>query len=221
MNYFVYAMYAGDYIKIGITKNIESRVRQVQTGTPMVIDLVRYVGVDNRLSALKKEKEFHNLFKLHNTNGEWFGQAEVIKYRKFIDYFENGELIKRGISHKDRGILILDRMYKILLSKKTINSKIEKLSGLLVEVSKIDSYYFLHKNKKEIKNKLEKHLSIILGFDTVSKYKKSVYNESKKQYIKKNTPPKHKLVSREKIKETINKNPLLEGINVERIINEY
>lgn len=69
---FVYFMHTDNYVKIGITNNVSSRVKQVQTGCPIMIFVVKFLEVKNRDEALSIEKYLHKSFKCLNTYGEWF-----------------------------------------------------------------------------------------------------------------------------------------------------
>jgi len=55
------------YIKIGRSKNVEKRLKQLQTGSGVKL---RLVHVFKEMGY--KEKELHNELRMYRTNGEWF-----------------------------------------------------------------------------------------------------------------------------------------------------
>ena len=63
----LYIISDGTYKKIGITKNPEKRIIELQTGNPNKLKFIRIVP------ALRKdEKYFHKKYKHKKVNGEWF-----------------------------------------------------------------------------------------------------------------------------------------------------
>ena len=67
----VYFMSTADHMKIGISKNLDSRIKQVQTGCPIQLRRVEYVVVENRDVALSLEKMLHNELRDLNTFDKW------------------------------------------------------------------------------------------------------------------------------------------------------
>lgn len=61
------------YIKIGITKNIQNRMRGYATHNPRQMVLLCYLEVPAGL-----EKIVHDLLKGHNVGGEWFSPAPEV-----------------------------------------------------------------------------------------------------------------------------------------------
>lgn len=62
----------GEYVKIGITEDIEKRLSGIQTGNPKKIKLIHYIEGN-------KEYEYHRKFKKYRANGEWFIFNKEIK----------------------------------------------------------------------------------------------------------------------------------------------
>lgn len=58
----VYFIHTQHHVKIGISKNIQSRIKQVQTGCPTEIRKVEYIVAENREQSLTIEKLLHNEF---------------------------------------------------------------------------------------------------------------------------------------------------------------
>lgn len=56
-------------VKIGISKNIERRIGQLQTGSPHKLKLMGYIEANN---DKKLEKTLHKKYSNHRGIGEWF-----------------------------------------------------------------------------------------------------------------------------------------------------
>ena len=69
---YVYAVTDGDAVKIGIAKNIDSRIKGMQTGNYRDITLLKgwFVG-EERVARLAERNVHESLARLH-LNGEWF-----------------------------------------------------------------------------------------------------------------------------------------------------
>jgi hypothetical protein len=76
-----------NYYKIGITKNIERRLKQIQTGTPDKIYLVEKYESD---FSSKIEKALHNYFIYCHRNNEWF-ELTLEDELKFLDLCKSME----------------------------------------------------------------------------------------------------------------------------------
>jgi len=65
----VYFLGFDDYVKIGITQNLERRVRMLQTGNPHALTVMATMP-----GGAKKEAELHERFKTKKSGllGEWF-----------------------------------------------------------------------------------------------------------------------------------------------------
>ena len=55
--------------KIGQTSNIQDRMRNLQTGSPTKLEIVKFIQTDD---ALTIERKLHNTFKETRIRGEWF-----------------------------------------------------------------------------------------------------------------------------------------------------
>lgn len=64
------------FVKIGYTKNIHKRLSQLQTSSPVKLEVLHLIDGDVSL-----EKELHKMFKNYRANGEWFNyNSEIIEY---------------------------------------------------------------------------------------------------------------------------------------------
>lgn len=73
-----YIMRAADYVKVGVTNDVASRVSGVQVGCPHPIEDVYFT---QHVAYDLIEREMHKRLEQHNTSGEWF------EYR-FVDAIE-------------------------------------------------------------------------------------------------------------------------------------
>jgi hypothetical protein len=80
---FIYLIRCSEnsYYKIGITKNIERRLKQIQTSSP---DKVYLVEKYESNYATTIEKALHNFFKAYHRNNEWFELSLTEEY-KFLE----------------------------------------------------------------------------------------------------------------------------------------
>ena len=73
-------MQAGDFIKVGITKNsVIHRAKQIQTGCPIPISEIEFIEFSTKAEALLAEKLVHTEHAFYNSHGEWF-----VKFDKYI-----------------------------------------------------------------------------------------------------------------------------------------
>jgi hypothetical protein len=70
-----------NFYKIGISKNVERRLKQIQTSSPNKIYLIHKYQSQY---ASKIEKAMHNFFKVYHRNNEWF-ELSLSEEMKFID----------------------------------------------------------------------------------------------------------------------------------------
>jgi DNA-binding XRE family transcriptional regulator len=67
------------FVKIGFTKNINKRLAQLQTSSPVKLEVLHLIEGNVSL-----EKELHQKFKEFRTSGEWFNyDSSILEY--FID----------------------------------------------------------------------------------------------------------------------------------------
>lgn len=64
---FIYFMRAGEFVKIGRSKQWKLRMREMQTGSPYTIVPLLVIVAD-----AKTERELHRRFKADHFRGEWF-----------------------------------------------------------------------------------------------------------------------------------------------------
>jgi len=66
---YVYVLQAGPYYKIGASKDIGQRIKQLSTLPPFNLTLVHSIKTPDMFGV---ERNLHDLFRLKRINGEWF-----------------------------------------------------------------------------------------------------------------------------------------------------
>lgn len=90
-NRFVYVLKSGKSYKIGISKDVAERLRNLQTGNPIEIALVSAAFLEN---APRFESRLHEAFSDYRTRGEWF-ELPPEKVEDLIEILENTDFIDR------------------------------------------------------------------------------------------------------------------------------
>jgi len=80
---FVYFIYDKSNIKIGFTKNIKKRIKELQTSNSNKLVLLGYF-----IGDMNKEQELHNQFKNYQILNEWFRPDQ-----KLIDYINENNIM--------------------------------------------------------------------------------------------------------------------------------
>lgn len=109
MNY-VYILSANGYFKIGVTTNINKRIKALQTGCPFKIELVALLKTDEHY---KIESELHIGLEPYQTYGEWFLLDKETFNSIILDYYF--ELMNESIVFRDDKESILE--FNLKLSK--------------------------------------------------------------------------------------------------------
>ena len=92
--------------KVGISKNPDKRIKQLQTGCPFSINVVYKIETPH---ARKVESWFHQDYSDLNTSGEWFllNPEDLTKAKKYIletvDYFDYVEKFEKDYLEKNPG----------------------------------------------------------------------------------------------------------------------
>jgi len=83
-------------VKIGYTKNIRSRIAEMQVGNPYMLVPVALGVFETEEEARKEEKRLHKRFKNHNIRGEWFtpsikttSEWKIILHKSYIAQSNN------------------------------------------------------------------------------------------------------------------------------------
>lgn len=82
----LYILSCGDLIKIGVTNDIEQRIRTLQTGNPLPIILEH---IETKNHPYKIESYLHRIFAQYRIRGEWFSGILVRDIRaKMLMYHD-------------------------------------------------------------------------------------------------------------------------------------
>lgn len=73
---YLYVLQCQNFVKIGVSKTPNRRIKQLQTGNPYKIYLLLNLKVED---AYQAENFFHKKFKNQNSMGEWFEVNSEIK----------------------------------------------------------------------------------------------------------------------------------------------
>lgn len=80
----LYILSCGGRIKIGVTSNIDQRLKSLQTGNPEQI-VVEYI--EERKNPTKAERYLHKCFAKRRLVGEWFEDLTVNEIRSRLMIF--------------------------------------------------------------------------------------------------------------------------------------
>lgn len=87
--YLIKSLNEGVY-KIGVSKNPNKRLKEVQTGNPSPVEILHLYETEN---AYKVEKSLHNRYSHLNTHGEWF----ELSINEELSFMETCSKIEEGI----------------------------------------------------------------------------------------------------------------------------
>jgi hypothetical protein len=76
----LYLIQAGEFTKIGISQNIEKRIKSMETDNPLEIELLFYKKMEN---VRKVESFLHKQLKEYNVKNEWFKLDKRHNYQKY------------------------------------------------------------------------------------------------------------------------------------------
>lgn len=91
---YIYLITNNEHFKIGFTKNIEKRIKQLQTGSSFKIELVSFYQSKKYYSKI--EKALHNGYQMYQTvDNEWFNLplTEVLNFKENCRKIENNFII--------------------------------------------------------------------------------------------------------------------------------
>lgn len=69
---YVISQAQSDFCKVGITSDVPARIRQLQTGNPEKIIILRVIVCKDEEQAKALEKAFHERYADFKAQGEWF-----------------------------------------------------------------------------------------------------------------------------------------------------
>lgn len=89
--YYVYLISDGEYIKIGIAKDVNNRLSDLQVANARKLDLVCSIPTKSYKDALKLETFLHNQYAMFKMNGEWFNILHYIQIPQWEDFFSTNK----------------------------------------------------------------------------------------------------------------------------------
>lgn len=72
---YVYFISDGDYVKIGVATHVNERLRQLQTGNPRKLTLIKVLKSEK---PYELENNLHDIFEKYRVNGEWFNILSIM-----------------------------------------------------------------------------------------------------------------------------------------------
>ena len=133
MEYVVYVIrqdQSKPRIKIGFTGDIESRLKQIQTGNPARCEVYALLKCKSKKHAMAIEADLHEKCEPHRTSGEWFtwGAINVIDMSKYGLEFEwIKPPITDDISPDEKNLDLYPKGLTWLLKKATFNNNLNEL----------------------------------------------------------------------------------------------
>lgn len=84
---YVYFISDGQFVKIGVAKNPESRLKELQTGNPRKLSIMCKIPVGSDRDAYRLEGKLHIEYEAFAKQVEWFNILDYIKQQDFIERF--------------------------------------------------------------------------------------------------------------------------------------
>ena len=69
------------YWKIGITRNLPERLKQIQSGVPFTVGIFDCHCMPDWGTAKRFEKQLHERYASSRLRGEWFNQVDAVDFR--------------------------------------------------------------------------------------------------------------------------------------------
>jgi DNA-binding XRE family transcriptional regulator len=90
----IYFIKQGGYVKIGYSSLFKKRLNQLQTASPVKLEVLALIKGEKQ-----DEKKYHDKFKHINSNGEWFYYNDEII--SFIDLLDKSLMWKYGLAENE------------------------------------------------------------------------------------------------------------------------
>lgn len=87
-------------IKVGITANLKSRLRVLQTGSPHKLTYFNIWDMATRPVAVMIESAFHDLQNKHKISGEWFAM-DPRRACELIEFYTRSMFVLEGAATKE------------------------------------------------------------------------------------------------------------------------
>lgn len=107
---FIYFISSDELTKIGISEDPQKRIKTLQVGNPIKLELMATIGKANR----NLESQIHEYFNDERINGEWF-RIGLIELIQFLDEFKNLSIYHKALFNVEfqefPATLLNDKMY--------------------------------------------------------------------------------------------------------------
>lgn len=104
----IYVVSCGHYLKIGVAKNVDKRMRALQVGMPLEVKLECLWDVPAE-TAFKAEACAHRLLAKHRVRGEWFtatlDDVREIEHQVFRRAYKGATFDPDGYEGADRYVI--------------------------------------------------------------------------------------------------------------------
>ncbi len=84
----LYVLSCGNRLKIGVTGNIEQRIKKLSTGNP---DVIKLEYIEERYKPHKAEKYLHRQLQAYRVSGEWFEGISINQIRSHLMMYHDQE----------------------------------------------------------------------------------------------------------------------------------
>ena len=98
MNVYFIRMGKKGPIKIGVAKDIQRRMSELQTANPYELKLISSIPCKSENDAYRLEKKIHSIFKKQNIRGEWF--QGNIRMNRIKDFDKEAEIVREYTDSK-------------------------------------------------------------------------------------------------------------------------
>lgn len=141
MNYN-YLISDGINYKIGITNNIQNRLKTFQTANHKKIKVINLVLSENREASFKLEKYLHEKYKKYNVSVEWFEFTNYMRKKVIEDmnkYASKWSMEYDNILKKSKNTIIklINNNLPDFLNINKISKKIKKINNVVKNINKI------------------------------------------------------------------------------------
>jgi len=116
----------GDHLKIGVTTDINERVKQIQTGCPLPIKTDCLILMNSKKHAFDLESQLHDRFQEYMTCGEWFVKGKVYGNKSIQEVIKNAKKANDVDFRKSRLVRSKDKQNEMSDKLKKANGKIVK-----------------------------------------------------------------------------------------------
>ena len=183
----IYFIKGGDFVKIGKSYSPEKRIKELQTGNPYKLELLKTIKECSEGGEFE-ESDLHAKFKKYRVEGEWFEYSDEIK--KFIeDCYKQKPKTKKPIKikeyNKNKNMFVYVNFNERTLSNYEIgvlNAKAKRagtnIGEILVSFG-IKNKALNHKDSKLIEDVLNKLLDTKQTKRPNYKYKNYMNNKGK------------------------------------------